>query len=235
MKDAKEDSSLKPTTPSSTDMTESYKSQPSENNQTFEIRGHHLPLFTAFLRDGISPEKFAKLSVANYKTDLEKSRRLLCEKSDYTENDPMDHAANIAYYKDVFGETDESIEVFEKNFSEVFKTFLDLPAETPILLTAGKPDKLCGSCTGRGEHCSLRDQTEFGGGHDNVAGDYRLIDKFLKVSEEKFLTRPYEHRQQNVSFDDSPTRELSMYEIPSKEFKETLQHVINKTKAASSS
>lgn len=211
-------------------MAERIKPSEKPKNEPFEIRGHHLLNIINFSISGKPPEEYAQTERQRFENFRKESRKVAPEpKKDefdiYSMLSPKNRTIPEIYYNDLMGTTKEKGDRFEKNLSDIFKTFKELPDNAKIRLTAGKPDEICKACTGAKEHCSLKNMKKFNGSEDAVHTDYLDVDLFLKASEESSPFRSFRHIREEVAFSDSRPMELSTYEMSLKEFKRTVTYM----------
>jgi len=137
--------------------------------EPFSIRGHHLPTFNGLMM-GETP---ASMGAGTRASAESLSGGITSETVDFSHLYTGNLSQFDATYRyDLIGETPEQADKSEAIVTATMQTFLDLPDEAPVHLTAA-PDTLCGSCTFQ-QHCKMPAV---------AASDKMVLDVFEDVAE----------------------------------------------------
>lgn len=163
-------------------------SKSKEERAPFVIRGHHLSIFRELVQgnpqlNDTYPRVVAKVI-----------------------KDAVISTSQPKYIQDLYGKSSEELENAQKAFMVVLDTFLRLPKNHPVEISAGKKDEICKTCPAVGNHCALRDQSSYGGGKDVLTGDTMWVNRFIRSQTLWSLKKP-EVKKEVVSFSDAPPAE----------------------------
>ncbi len=139
------------------------------STSAFKIRGHHLNNFASLAsRESIPEDTGQNLAVALV-------------------NSVLDGPDGQTYVENVLGTSSSQRAQVTRNYTEVFKNFVELQSTDPIIITTGGADSICQSCI-VGQHCHDRGlefviETEIGtrGIYEKDFGDMFYLDTFLRL------------------------------------------------------
>ncbi len=152
----------------------------------FEIRAHHLDSYLLVVQ-GISPQTLAIGEAEILELWLKGTDQAQKDYAyDRIGNNPRGHM---------------------RAMQRVLEQFNNLPDDHPVAITIGQKDEICRTCY-FGDHCSLRDQSEYGASSDAVNHETLDMDKFLSKAKEKKLLDKITLTGEVVTFTDAPYHEV---------------------------
>jgi hypothetical protein len=178
-----------------------------DERKPFVIRGHHLTNFRLLLKRNFGRSSTPEEVARGVREDYDPRNRLY----------PLDSRA----VTDTIGTKEEDADTFERAMKTVYEQFVALPDDYPVKLSEGRKDNICETCPIKGDHCTARDQTPFGGIKDMVLVDGEYFNSFLKKAREEKAAITL--REELAPFSDSPPEMIRTIQTNAATFKAVLR------------